>query len=76
MLAKPVVDSGSASVAIASRDLLSEVVEFGSDVPADSENRVSLRSNGKYHRLRLTPTGDNWKTAFGMDVTIVGQGNR
>ena len=76
MLAKPVVDSGSASVAISSRDLLSEVVEFYTDVAADSENRVSLRSNGKYHRLRLTPTGANWKTAVGMDVTIVGQGNR
>jgi hypothetical protein len=76
MLAKPIVDSGSASVAISSRDLLSEVVEFYTDVAADSENRVSLRSNGKYHRLRLTPTGANWKTAVGMDVTIVGQGNR
>lgn len=76
MLVKPVVDSGSASVAIASRDLLSEVVEFGSNVAADSENRVSLRSNGKYHRLRLTPTGANWKTAFGLSVDVVKQGNR
>jgi len=76
MLVKPVVDSGSASVSVASRDLLSEQVEFYTDVPADSENRVSLRSNGKFHRLRLTPTGANWATAVGMDVTIVGQGNR
>ena len=76
MLAKPLVDSGSASVSVASRDLLSEQVEFYTDVPADSENRVSLRSNGKFHRLRLTPTGANWSTAVGMDVTIVGQGNR
>ena len=76
MLVKPVVDSGSASVSVASRNLLSEQVEFYTDVPADSENRVSLRSNGKFHRLRLTPTGANWATAVGMDVTIVGQGNR
>jgi len=75
-LVKPLVDGGSASVAVASRSLLSTVPEFGTDVPASSENRVSLRSNGKFHRLRLTPTGDNWNTAFGMDVTIVGQGIR
>lgn len=75
-LVKPTVDSGSASVAVSSRDLLSEVVEFGTDVPADAENRVSLRSNGDYHRLRLTPTGDNWKTAVGLEVEVVKQGNR
>lgn len=76
ILARPLVDGGSASVAVSSRDLLSEQVEFGSDVPADSENRVSLRSNGEYHRLRLTPTGANWKTAFGLSVDVVKQGNR
>jgi hypothetical protein len=75
-LARPIVDGGSGSIAVASRDLLSEQVEFGSDVPADSENRVSLRSNGDYHRLRLTPTGANWNTAVGLEFDIVKQGNR
>jgi len=45
-------------------------------VAADAENRVSVRSNGQYHRLRLTPTGDNWKTAVGLEFDIVKQGNR
>lgn len=75
-LAKPLVDGGSASVAVSSRDLLSDIVEFGDDVAADSENRISLRSNGKYHRLRLTPTGSNWTTAVGLDFDIVSQGIR
>lgn len=75
-LAKPIVDGGSASVAVASRDLLSDQVEFGTDVPADAENRISLRSNGEYHRLRLTPTGANWQTAVGVEVEVVKQGNR
>lgn len=75
-LVKPIVDNGSASVAVSSRDLLSDQVEFGSNVPADAENRISLRSNGEYHRLRLTPTGDNWKTAIGLEVEVVKQGNR
>ena len=76
MLAKPIVDNGSATVAVASRDLLTEQVEFGADIPADAENRVSLRSNGDYHRLRLTPTGINWKTAIALEIDIVKQGNR
>ena len=75
-LARPIVDGGSGSIAVASRDLLSEQVEFGSDVPADSENRVSLRSGGDYHRLRLTPTGSNWQTAVGLEFDVVKQGNR
>lgn len=76
MLAKPIVDGGSGSVAVSSRDNLYEQVEYGDNVAADAENRVSLRSNGEYHRLRLTPTGDNWETAVGIEVDIVKQGNR
>jgi hypothetical protein len=76
MLAKPIVDNGSANIAVASRDLLNEQVEFGTAIPADAENRVSLRSNGDYHRLSLTPTGPSWKTAVGLEVDFVKQGNR
>ena len=76
MLAKPIVDNGSANIAVASRDLLNEQVEFGTAVPADAENRVSLRSNGDYHRLSLTPTGPSWKTAVGLEVDFIKQGNR
>lgn len=75
-LAKPIVDGGSAEVAVASRDNLYEQVEFGVSVAADAENRISLRSNGEYHRLKLIPTGDNWVTAVGLEVEVVKQGNR
>lgn len=75
-LAKPIVDNGSGSIAIASRSSLDDQVEFGSDTAADSENRVSLRSNGLYHRFKLTPTGSNWKTAVGLEFDIVKQGDR
>lgn len=76
MLAKPIVDKGTGSIAISSRDNLAEQVEFGSDVAPDAENRVSLRSNGEYHRLRLTPSGANWETAVGLEFDVVKQGNR
>jgi hypothetical protein len=75
-LVRPTVDNGSGLVAISSRDLLNEVVEFGSNASADAENRISVRSNGEYHRLRLTPTGDSWKTAVMLEIDIVKQGNR
>jgi hypothetical protein len=75
-LVQPIIDKGSASVAIASRDLLSSEVTFGTSVAADSENRVSLRSMGRYHQLNFTPTGDNWSNAIGADVELVPMGGR
>jgi hypothetical protein len=75
-LARPQVDNGSATVSVASRTLLSQEVSFGTAVAADSENRVSLRSNGNYHRFKVTPTGDNWTTAVSMDIDLSGQGGR
>jgi hypothetical protein len=75
-LARPQVDNGSGSVAVASRRLLSETPTFGTLVAADDENRVPLRSAGRYHRIKLTPTGNNWTTAIAVDYDLVGQGTR
>jgi hypothetical protein len=74
-MAKPIVDGGSGSVALFSRRLLSEQVVFGTQTAADSENRVSIRGVGRYHRLQLTPTGQ-WKTAIGLDVEMNPLGTR
>jgi hypothetical protein len=75
-LARPIVDNGSATVAIASRTLLNQSVSFNTAVAASSENRVSLRSAGRYHRLKVTPTGDNWDNAISVDVDVTPQGVR
>ena len=75
-LARPIVDNGSATVAIASRTLLNQGVSFNTAVAASSENRVSLRSAGRYHRLKVTPTGDNWNNAISVDVDVTPQGVR
>jgi hypothetical protein len=74
-MVKPIVDGGSASVALLSRRLLTESTVFGSQTAADAENRVSIRGIGRYHRLQLTPTG-SWKTAIGMDVDMNPLGSR
>jgi hypothetical protein len=75
-LARPIVDNGSGSLSVASRTLLNQSVTYGTSTAADSENRVSLRSAGRYHRLKLVPTGSDWKTAVAVDVDITPQGVR
>jgi hypothetical protein len=75
-LARPIVDNGSASVAVASRKNLNDTITYSADVPATTEGRCSLRSSGRYHRFKLIPSGDNWKHAVGLDVDITTQGTR
>ncbi len=75
-LAKPIVDAGSADVAVASRVLLADTISYGNFVHADAENRVSLRSNGYYHRIRVKPVGNNWKTVVGTEIEYFNQGGR
>lgn len=75
-LAKPIVDNGSADVAVGSRVLLDQTISYGNFVSADAENRVSLRSNGNYHRVRVKPTGTGWTTAVGVEVEYFQQGTR
>lgn len=75
-LAKPKIDNGSSSVSVYSRNLLTQIPSFDTPTVADSENRVSLRSSGNYHRVRVYPTGSNWEAAIGVDLTIVPTGGR
>lgn len=75
-LARPQVDNGSASVAAFSRMRLDTVVEFGAVNPASDENRVSLRSLGRYHRLKIVPTGDQWRHMVAVDVDLTPVGAR
>ena len=75
-LARPQVDSGSASVAAFSRMRLDTEVVFGSVNAATAENRVSLRSLGRYHRLKIVPTGDQWRHMVAVDVEVTPVGAR
>jgi hypothetical protein len=74
-MVKPMIDDGSASAAIASRKVLNETISFSSSVAASTENRIGLRSYGRYHRIRVQPSG-NWTTAIGIDVDIQEAGTR
>lgn len=74
-LARPQVDNGSCTVAIASRKELDDPIVFSANIPTSSEGRVPLRSAGRYHRLKLIPTG-LWTTAIGTDIEYTQQGTR
>ena len=74
-LARPIIDGGSCTVAIASRKRLDGNISYANPVAADSDNRVSLRSRGKYHRLSFVPTG-NWSSLVGSDLDLVPCGGR
>jgi hypothetical protein len=72
----PHIDNGSATVSIASRNRLDNPVVFSTPVAADDENRVPLRSVGRYHRVRVSPTGDNWNHTVGVDIELQPVGGR
>lgn len=74
-LAYPQVDGGSGSVAVSSRFRLDGATVFGADIPASSENRVPLRSVGRYHRLKIKPTG-TWNSMMAVDVELQPVGGR
>jgi hypothetical protein len=74
-LVKPLIDEGSSSVGVASRNSLADAITFGSQNSPSSENRVGVRTVGRYHRLRFQPTG-NWSTAIGADIELQPAGSR
>lgn len=74
-LVRPIIDGGTADVAISSRAKLSDSVTYGSYNEPSSEDRVSLRGMGRYHRLSFQPTG-SWQTAIGADIEMQPQGSR
>jgi hypothetical protein len=74
--ARPVIDNGTGTVSVASRELLEDGISFSSPVAANSEGGVPLRSAGRYHRIKMSPTSTSWETAVATEIEIVGQGAR
>jgi len=75
-LIRPSVDNGSADVSVASRRMLDDTLTYSTSVSASQEDRCSVRSAGRYHRISLIPTGANWHSAIGMDIDYSTQGTR
>ena len=75
-LAMPIIENGSAEFQIASRNSLNENILFSNNSVTSAENRADLRSGGKYHRVRVHPTGVKWTNAIGFDLEVTPQGSR
>lgn len=74
-LGRPIIDNGSGSIAVASRVNLDDSISYTTPVAADDENRIGLRSAGRYHRAKVAPSG-LWTSALAVDIDIAPQGNR
>ena len=75
-LARPIIENGSANFQIASRQTMNDTINFGAVSVTSDENRADLRSGGRYHRLRVQPTGTGWTKAVGFDLDVTTQGQR
>jgi hypothetical protein len=73
--ARSQIDNGSCSMAIASRKQLNSAVNYSSTVTQNSDGTCPLRSYGRYHRIRVTPSG-TWTHAISIDVDYTQSGGR
>jgi hypothetical protein len=71
---RPIVDGGSPTVALITRDTPQETVAIGSDVALDSLGRAKFRRRARYVRARIKiPAGDTWTHAQGIDDIVLKQ---
>ena len=73
--ARSQIDNGAVTMAIASRKQLNGTVTYSSTVTQNSDGTCPLRSYGRYHRIRVTPTG-SWTHAISIDVDYTQSGTR
>lgn len=74
-LARPIVENGSSQVALASRKNLDDTITYGPFYTANSDGRIGIRNNGRWHRIKMRPSG-SWLHAMAIDIDVVPRGNR
>lgn len=67
--------SGSVTAQVASRNRQIDTYTYGSASSLNADNFCPVRSNGRYHRVRLNMTGE-WRKAQGIDVDAGVMGRR
>lgn len=72
---KPIVDQGSCNAQIASRRGLNDNINYSATSVQNADGRCPVRSAGRFHRIKLLPTGD-WTAAVSMDIEAATQGGR
>lgn len=67
--ARPLIDLSSATLSTASRNSISDAVNFGMAQAQEANGSCPLRARGRYHRLRTqTTSGASWNQFSGVDV--------
>jgi hypothetical protein len=64
----PMVDGATVTAQIGTRNRLSDSVTWGSSLTQSSSGRFTTRANAKYHRFRLSVTGNDWLDAIGVQI--------
>lgn len=68
-MARPIVDGGAPSVAIATRNRIVDTATYGTAVAMDANGFCPLRSEGRYLRGRITiPAGSSFVHIQGLDI--------
>jgi len=67
--------SGTVTAQVATRNRQIDTYTFGSAASLNTDNLIPVRSNGRYHRVRLNLSG-GWKKAQGIDVDFGIMGRR
>ena len=67
--------SGAVTAQVASRSRQIDTFTFGTASSLNDSNLIPVRSNGRYHRVRLNLSG-GWKKAQGIDVDAGVMGRR
>lgn len=75
---RPVVNGGTPTVALITRDRTSDAVTVGMDVAINSAGFCRVRSNARYHRARIkVPAASAWSHLQGVDeIEASPAGNR
>ena len=64
---RPLVEGGTITAQIGTRNTLGGTVQFGSVLPASRDLTIYCRENARYHRIRFYFEGD-WDHAMGFEV--------
>lgn len=74
---KPIVDGGSPTVAIGTRDRQVDSVTWAGAVSLDALGNCPQRSNARYHRARISiPASAAWSHASAIDIEAISEGYR
>jgi len=67
--------TGTVTAQIASRTRQVDSSSFGSSSSLNADNFIPVRSNGRYHKVRVNLSGD-WSRAQGIDIDATALGRR